>query len=598
MCSHAIRVPIMLTALAVFAILHQSGTARAATVANPECPVETVLYNPSSGQDIVVPSGYKVSVFAKDLNFPTAVAFRGNKNSFEVFVLESGHGLPSQCNDETSAAVGGVTSPTNPFTPDILVFDKNGTKIRGPLAKPSSALPSLQAHGPAIDIAFENGFRGGRLFATDSNQAIRSPGAQNNSSRIVIVDPNTGAVTPFITGLPTGDHPAEQITFKDNWIYWSQGSTTNSGVVGRDNGGGANQQDIPCQDIVLSQNTFPSGPCVGTNCSGGVHTSGYSPFGTTNPGGTVKAFTGATGPGICDGAILRAKVNARNPKDTIEPFSWGYRNPFGIRFAPGGGGDDDEEEDNNNHPLKGRLFVTENGEDERGARPTNNAPDRLQVAQQNADGSPDYHGWPDRFGFLESTQAVFNPIGGPGDDLCASPPNPSFPACIPLVLANDVPVKPVLAFPPQPITAPVALEPADVAAVGLDFVPDSFVTGPVRRGAALISREGDFGFSASNGTPEAGHDVELVNFSGPPLQLQLQRFAHNTTFEQAFPDGLRGINRPVDLKFGPDDCAYLVDYGAVRDFGRSDPASKFIGPNDGPLVQIPGTGVIWKICKQ
>ncbi len=139
-------------------------------------------------------------------------------------------------------------------------------------------------------------------------------------------------------------------------------------------------------------------------------------------------------------------------------------------------------------------------------------------------------------------------------------------------------MKPVLAFPPQPITAPLALEPADVAAVGLDFVPNSFVGGPVKKGAALISREGDFGFSAANGNPEAGHDVELVNFSQPgkPLQLQLQRFAYNTTFEQAFPDGLRGINRPVDLKFGPDDCAYLVDYGAVRDFGQSDPASKFI----------------------
>src|SRR5207302_1648910 len=198
---------------------------------------------------------------------------------------------------------------------------------------------------------------------------------------------------------------------------------------------------------------------------------------------------------------------------TIEPFSWGYRNPYGIRFAP------------DNHALKGGLFVTENGEDERGARPTNNAPDRLQLAQQNRDGSPDYHGWPDRFGFLDSTQAVFNPVGGPGDD------------------------------------------------------------------------------------------IHLINFSRPGGPLQLQRFAHNSTFEQAFTGQIHGINRPVDLKFGPDDCAYLVDYGAVRDFGQSDPASRFcpaklldgVTPNpsfpacltDGsaPLVQIPRTGVIWKICR-
>src|SRR5256712_2526082 len=368
--------------------------ATAQTKGNPLCPGEDVFFDPGHGQNIVVPQGFEVSVFAKGLNFPTAVAFRGDARRFDVFVLESGHGLPSRCNDETSSVVGGAFSATNPFTPDILVFDESGSLIRGPLAKPTASGGGLQPHGPAIDIAFENGFQGGRLFATDSNQAIRTPGAQNNSSRIVTVNPETGQVTPFIAGLPTGDHPAEQITFKDGWIYWSQGSTTNSGVVGRDNGGGANQHDIPCQDITLSGNLFDSG--------GGVTSSGYSDFGTHRT--TVKAFDSATGKGICDGAILRAKVNAANPKSTIEPFSWGYRNPYGIRFAP------------DDHALKGGLFVTENGEDERGARPTNNSPDRLQLAQQNRDGSPDYHGGPDRFGFLDSTQAGFNPVGGPGDD--------------------------------------------------------------------------------------------------------------------------------------------------------------------------------------
>ena len=44
------------------------------------------------------------------------------------------------------------------------------------------------------------------------------------------------------------------------------------------------------------------------------------------------------------------------------------------------------------------------------ARPVNFAPDRLAIARQNADGTPSFHGWPDRFGFLESTQAMFNPI--------------------------------------------------------------------------------------------------------------------------------------------------------------------------------------------
>src|SRR5262249_21177863 len=368
--------------------------AAAANVANPACPVEVVKFDPGNGEDIVLLPGYKVSVFAKGLNMPTAVAFVGNSKKFNVYVLESGHGLPSKCNNEELAVYGGLFSPSNPMTPDILVFDETGMKIAGPLAKPTAGGGGLQPPGPAIDIAFGHGFQGGRLFGTDSNQATHPGGGTDNSPRLVTVDPNSGLVTPFITGLPTGDHPAEQITFKGNHIYWSQGSTTNSGVVGNDNGGGLGQQDIPCQDIVLSNNVFPSViPPFGTL----VATSGYSPHGVQRPGEVVPAFESATGPGIRDGANLRAKLNAQDRKATIEPFSWGYRNPYGIRFAP------------NNHPLKGGLFVTENGEDERGARPTNNAPDRLQLAQQNKDGSPDYHGWPDRFGFLDSTQAVFHP---------------------------------------------------------------------------------------------------------------------------------------------------------------------------------------------
>src|SRR5215472_8803651 len=292
------------------------------TIQNPLCPTETALFNPGNGQDIVVAKGFKVSRFASGLNFPTGIAFRKRGGSFEVYVLESGHGLPSRCNEQDNFGAGQF-DPNNPFTPDILVFDANGNKIRGPLAKPTLH-DGFQPAGPAVDIAFEYGFDGGRLFATDSNQATHAAG-QNNSSRIVTVDPVTGHVTPFITGLPTGDHPTEQLAFKDGWIYWSQGSTTNSGVVGLDNGGGQNQSDIPCQNITLSQNVFSSG--------NGVFTSGYSPFGVQQPGVTIPAFfnsfTGQVRQGVCDGAILRAPLN--NPNN-IQAFSWGYRNPS-IRYS-------------------------------------------------------------------------------------------------------------------------------------------------------------------------------------------------------------------------------------------------------------------------
>jgi hypothetical protein len=571
------------TAICMSLSAHLGATAK--TVANPLCPDNTALFDPGNGEDIVVPSGYKVSVFKSGLNAPTGIAFRGDSTHFEVYVLESGHGIPSVCNEQGSFGKGNF-DPTNPFTPDVLVFDENANLVRGPLAKPTAGGGGLQAEGPSVDLAFENGLKGGRLFATDSNQATHASG-QNNSSRIVTIDPETGDVAPFITNLPTGDHPSEQLAFKAGWIYWSQGSTTNSGVVGGDNGGGKNQQDIPCRDITLSENVFDSG--------NGVMTSGYSPFGVQRPGALVKAFESASHHGVCDGAILRARLLAEHPENTIEPYSWGYRNGYAIRFAP------------LHHALAGELIVGEDGADERGARPSNNAPDNIHVARKADDGGPDYHGWPDLYGFLPTSQAVYNPVGGPGDDLCVPDPTNLPSTCsaasLAKILSEDVPLKDVLAGPPQEVTKPIATEAADSSFTAIEFVPDSFVRGPVEPGAALYSLEGDFGFSAPNATSpahEVGHEVKLINFSKPdqPLRLEISEFAHNNTFDQAFVSGIHGLNRPTNLRMGPDGCAWVVDYGAVRDFGQSGPDAKFVGAKNGPLVQIPGTGVIFRICPE
>jgi hypothetical protein len=162
---------------------------------------------------------------------------------------------------------------------------------------------------------------------------------------------------------------------------------------------------------------------------------------------------------------------------------------------------------------------------------------------------------------LPASQAVFNPTGGPAEDLCVfdatNPPSNCTPASLAQILAKDVPLREVLASPPQPITSPLAIEAAHSSSTGIDFVPRSFVRGPVQEGAALYSLEGDFGFSPANASapaPEVGHEVKLLNFAGgsdQPLALSTQRFAHNKTFEEAFPDGIRGFNRPTKYSVRP-----------------------------------------------
>jgi hypothetical protein len=183
---------------------------------------------------------------------------------------------------------------------------------------------------------------------------------------------------------------------------------------------------------------------------------------------------------------------------------------------------------------------------------------------------------------------------------------------IPVYTPRSAPLRDVLAGAPQQITSPLAIEAADSSLTAIDFAPNSSVRGPVQPGAAIYTLEGDFGFSAANASapaPEVRHEVKLINFGQQPgdsdedergrrkpLVLNLQRFAYNESFEQAFVSGIAGFNRPTNIRFGPDGCAYLADYGAIRDFGQSDPDTKFKNPADAALVQIPGTGVIWKIC--
>ena len=126
--THA-HTPAAVFAFALFLAL--PAAASASTVVNLLCPGEFVSFNPGQGEDIVVPEGFTVSVFASGLNAPTGIAFLGNADTFHVYVLESGHGLPSKCNDQ-SAFGSGDFDPQNPFTPDILVFDQHGNQIGAP----------------------------------------------------------------------------------------------------------------------------------------------------------------------------------------------------------------------------------------------------------------------------------------------------------------------------------------------------------------------------------------------------------------------------------------------------------------------------------
>src|SRR5258705_7311511 len=126
-----------------------------ADAANPVCPEERAFFDPGNGEDIVVPKGFKVEVFASGLNFPTDVAFLGGKHDFRVLVLESGTGLPSQCNDNTRVPGIPKFDPRNPFTPGLFIYDRNGRKLPGPLGQPTPPGGGFPPAPPATRLSLE-----------------------------------------------------------------------------------------------------------------------------------------------------------------------------------------------------------------------------------------------------------------------------------------------------------------------------------------------------------------------------------------------------------------------------------------------------------
>jgi hypothetical protein len=62
----------------------------------------------------------------RSLNFPTGCAFRGHKQNFEFYMLESGHDSPGPGNDPSRFGSGDF-DPMNPCAPNILVSATGST---------------------------------------------------------------------------------------------------------------------------------------------------------------------------------------------------------------------------------------------------------------------------------------------------------------------------------------------------------------------------------------------------------------------------------------------------------------------------------------
>jgi glucose/arabinose dehydrogenase len=338
-----------------------------------------------------------------------------------------------------------------------------------------------------------------------------------------------GRSEDIVTGLPgRGDHQANHpVVGPDGKLYFGVGSVTNAGVVGPDNFGYEwlptfpQDHEIPGQDITLVGHNYASRDVLGS-LGDEVHTGAYAPFGTETEVGQV-----VRGQLKCNGSVLRCNPDGSD----LELVAWGLRNPYGIAFDP-----------------QGRLFVTEHGMDNRGARFIIGDYDDFYQIEEGA-----WYGWPDYASGIRLDDPYWGEGGRERQPVIANPP-------------TTEPPRPFVSFEPHAGANGVSF-----AAQGrFGFAGDAFV--------ALFGAL--FPITTPHLAAPAGFKVVRIDMRG----RRIVDFAVNRIAGPAskLPHG--GFERPSHCAFGPDGSLYVVDWGEIR-----------IAPERGGIRMPARSGMLWRI---
>jgi glucose/arabinose dehydrogenase len=334
-------------------------------------------------------------------------------------------------------------------------------------------------------------------------------GGEKNGGRILRITPD-GKVTPVVEGLPSlGDHHTDgPAVSSDGWLYFGQGTATNSGVVGTDNYDFGwlprhpEFHDVPCKDVRLAGQNFTSDNPLTPETGDKATTGAFLPFGTRSTAGQV-----IPGKVPCSGAVFRVRPEGGTP----ELVAWGFRNPFSLAFSP-----------------DGQLYLTENGYDQRGSRPVFGAPDVLWRVEPGA-----WYGWPDHSMGVSLRDGQFHQGSNP-------------------------PLEPVLAEAPGTPPQPSAILGVHASANGFDFSRSEAFG---HTGEAFVALFGDMAPKVGKVLGPVGFKVVRVD----PATGRQEDFAVNRRGKgPASKVGGGGLERPVAVRFDPaGEALYVVDFGVM-----------------------------------
>lgn len=469
---------------------------------------------------VAVPAGFELKAVAMGLDFPTAITMDGAT----LYVAEAG-AFPG-----TFPAVLRIDTSVEPPAMSVLLI---GTD-----------LPQGTFLGPLTDV----NFHAGRLWVTHRQNGANG-WAVGAISRFSPNDP-VGTFETVLTNLPSaGDHYTEQLVFDGaGRAYFSQGSATNSGIVGADNmlitqwlGDFPTFHDFPPKPVAVSGVSLASAVGFSLDPGGSLTTAPYRPFGSgpVAPGTVIPGATPQTpqeGMIAGNGTVYSFNPDAPNPAATLQLESWGLRNPYGIGFDPF---------------APNQLFITNNGADIRRAptngttavvetRPIANDWDDLFVI--TVGGDDEFFGWPD-FAHEPTTGSIHRATS---PFLCDAPEPLQIPCPTFLNQTSLYDVEPVQhAFAQfQLHSSANKFDFAQVSAFG--FTGDLFV-----------AETGSFVGTGAQGF--AGHKVVRVDRG----TREVHDFVVNTGTTPAEVFAPAGFNKPIDVEFDGERM-FIVDFGVFE----------------------------------
>jgi len=502
---------------------------------------------------IVVPPGYKVSVFAAGLDTVTSITVDKNDN---VWVAISGNtfGFP----------------PTGIDKPHVKIFDKSGKLIKDNVGLGMFKSFALNE----IGYCAENG----RTYVGDYSYGIWEIDGVNGTPKLIMNE------------VPIGDHALGGIICRDGWLYYAVGAPSNSGYSDPDIHGWTDAidpywekrtpagvpplpRDPPCRDITLTG--------LNIRDSQGNLTGAYLPKGTpSKPGQVIKAQM------PCGGAIHRAKLkpDSNYTHDDWEVYAMGFRNMSGLAFGPKGS------------RFENALIVSDNGMNDKGNRRVANGSEKLWVVTEKGQDA----GFPDKEGPHFVNIKRYGPDTYRGNKFDPTRPNPQLyigdkpfiPQLPPYrFIDHSIGVRgtPLIVANPNPngYINPVMEWDTNNPMDGLAWAPKAFGAGP------------DTIFTAVFGIIDNGPEsltpmwpvIVKVQFLNP-TGVKWSIFAHNidpgpNAYQKKENRG--GFERTNDVEFSMDGkTMYVADYGELYVNYQM----------ESPFYTTPKSAVVWAITKE